>query len=247
MKKGFTLIELLVVIAIIAILAAILFPVFAQAREKARQTQCLSNFKQIGTATAMYCADWDEYMPSFYAGLYPHFSSSMPARVGTGSGNANYVASMHGYTLHYLIVHNAMMPYMKNVNLFFCPSADWKASNLGKGINDLTTTCYRFCLCQDTYRTNVPVGSFYKPSQFVIWHEWKAYHKNKEGNTDGNKGQLPCINAAFADGHAALWKVETWDATNKWFDFNWNAYYKEGCQHWVDTFASCGWDVKGGD
>ncbi|MBM3460460.1 MAG: DUF1559 domain-containing protein, partial [Armatimonadetes bacterium] len=61
--RGFTLIELLVVIDIIAILAAILFPVFAQAREKARQTACLSNMKQIGTATMLYVQDYDEVMP----------------------------------------------------------------------------------------------------------------------------------------------------------------------------------------
>ena len=63
MKRVFTLIELLVVIAIIAILAAILFPVFAQAREKARQTSCLSNLKQIGTAFMMYAQDYDETWP----------------------------------------------------------------------------------------------------------------------------------------------------------------------------------------
>lgn len=63
-RKGFTLIELLVVIAIIAILAAILFPVFAQAREKARQTSCLSNQKQIGTALIMYVQDYDETFPA---------------------------------------------------------------------------------------------------------------------------------------------------------------------------------------
>ncbi|MBQ7256239.1 MAG: DUF1559 domain-containing protein [Abditibacteriota bacterium] len=62
-KKGFTLIELLVVIAIIAILAAILFPVFAQAREKARAANCLSNMKQIGTATMLYVDDYDETYP----------------------------------------------------------------------------------------------------------------------------------------------------------------------------------------
>lgn len=62
-RRGFTLIELLVVIAIIAILAAILFPVFAQAREKARQTTCVSNLKQIGTAFMMYVQDYDETYP----------------------------------------------------------------------------------------------------------------------------------------------------------------------------------------
>ncbi len=64
MRRGFTLIELLVVIAVIAILAAILFPVFAKAREKARQTSCLSNVKQIGTGMLMYTTDWDEYLPT---------------------------------------------------------------------------------------------------------------------------------------------------------------------------------------
>jgi prepilin-type N-terminal cleavage/methylation domain-containing protein/prepilin-type processing-associated H-X9-DG protein len=63
-RNGFTLIELLVVIAIIAILAAILFPVFAQAREKARQTQCLSNSRQMGLAVQMYTQDYDEVLPT---------------------------------------------------------------------------------------------------------------------------------------------------------------------------------------
>ncbi len=65
MRRGFTLIELLVVIAIIAILAAILFPVFARAREKARQSSCLSNLKQIALGTLMYVQDYDEVLPSY--------------------------------------------------------------------------------------------------------------------------------------------------------------------------------------
>src|SRR5438552_3575118 len=64
LKRGFTLIELLVVIAIIAILAAILFPVFAQAREKARAISCTSNLNQIGKATMMYVQDYDESYPN---------------------------------------------------------------------------------------------------------------------------------------------------------------------------------------
>src|ERR1051326_1268478 len=63
-RTGFTLIELLVVIAIIAILAAILFPVFAQAREKARQSMCVSNLKQMGTAFALYASDYDSIFPN---------------------------------------------------------------------------------------------------------------------------------------------------------------------------------------
>ena len=62
-NRAFTLIELLVVIAIIALLAAILFPVFAQVREKARQTSCLSNEKQLGVGYMMYVQDYDERMP----------------------------------------------------------------------------------------------------------------------------------------------------------------------------------------
>src|SRR5437899_3579592 len=71
-KRAFTLIELLVVIAIIAILAAILFPVFAQAREKARQASCISNLKQIGMGIMQYVQDFDETYPcNWYVSLWP--------------------------------------------------------------------------------------------------------------------------------------------------------------------------------
>ena len=99
-SRGFTLIELLVVIAIIAILAAILFPVFAQAREAARKTQCLSNLKQIGTAYSMYTQDYDELMPCNWSrGLW----ASDP--------NAGQYKWM-----------DAIMPYVKNEGVFNCPS-----------------------------------------------------------------------------------------------------------------------------
>jgi prepilin-type N-terminal cleavage/methylation domain-containing protein/prepilin-type processing-associated H-X9-DG protein len=92
-KKGFTLIELLVVIAIIAILAAILFPVFAKAREKARQATCTSNEKQLGLALMQYVQDYDEtYPPSFFVATW--------------------------YTWPWFI-----SPYIKSYNAYSCPSA----------------------------------------------------------------------------------------------------------------------------
>jgi prepilin-type N-terminal cleavage/methylation domain-containing protein/prepilin-type processing-associated H-X9-DG protein len=92
-RKGFTLIELLVVIAIIAILAAILFPVFAKVREKARQTSCASNAKQIGLAFTQYIQDYDEKFPS---GLADAALTGTPAASGTPYG-AGWVGAEYSY------------------------------------------------------------------------------------------------------------------------------------------------------
>ncbi len=100
--RGFTLIELLVVIAIIAILAAILFPVFAKAREKARQTSCVSNMKQFGTAAMMYAQDHDEHIVNAYR-----------YNGGTGAGG-------QGPLFWWMAL---MRPYTKSEEIERCPSA----------------------------------------------------------------------------------------------------------------------------
>jgi prepilin-type N-terminal cleavage/methylation domain-containing protein/prepilin-type processing-associated H-X9-DG protein len=106
-RRGFTLIELLVVIAIIAILAAILFPVFARAREKARQTSCLSNLKQLGTALQMYCQDYDSMTP-------PHNDDD-----GT-----------EGWRWFQFPI--VLTPYTKNYQILKCPSDDgWTQPEIG--------------------------------------------------------------------------------------------------------------------
>jgi len=112
-KLGFTLIELLVVIAIIAILAAILFPVFAKVREKARQTACLSNMKQLGLGFAQYTQDYDETFP---CGM---FQASGP---GTNTGN--------GWALQ-------VMPYVKSNAVFKCPDDN---TGLTAGFNEIVVS-----------------------------------------------------------------------------------------------------------
>ena len=101
-QRGFTLIELLVVIAIIAILAAILFPVFAQARESARMTSCLNNMKQIGLGLMMYAQDSDETYPTIYAGY---------------DQTGKYIDQHQGW-----MWKNAIGPYVKSKGIFACPS-----------------------------------------------------------------------------------------------------------------------------
>src|SRR5258708_7499889 len=101
---GFTLIELLVVIAIIAILAAILFPVFARAREAARRTGCLSNMKQVTNAIMMYTQDYDEVLPYQQDGDICDFAK----------------------TTHTVWI-TSIMPYVKNKQVWWCPSADVSA------------------------------------------------------------------------------------------------------------------------
>ncbi len=119
--RGFTLIELLVVIAIIAILAAILFPVFSQAREKARQSSCLSNMKNIGMALAQYVTDYDEKMPFHRT---PCWEGGGGAAISGRYQAAGYLGAGDWYEL--------LEPYMRNWEVLRCPSAryewQWKAS-----------------------------------------------------------------------------------------------------------------------
>src|SRR5258708_537306 len=117
-RPGFTLIELLVVIAIIAILAAILFPVFAQARESARMSSCLSNLKQIGLGTMMYLQDYDERYPNCKAwGRMWTDADPSPdwlGEPGTIAPNIDY------NKMRYL--HVLVDPYIKNKDIWFCPT-----------------------------------------------------------------------------------------------------------------------------
>jgi len=120
--KGFTLIELLVVIAIIAILAAILFPVFAQAREKARAISCLSNDKQIGLAFMQYVQDNDEDYPSNNLGN----NNTAVVAIGTGAAGANAAANQNGEGWS-----TAIYPYVKSNGLMKCADDSTSVTTVG--------------------------------------------------------------------------------------------------------------------
>jgi prepilin-type N-terminal cleavage/methylation domain-containing protein/prepilin-type processing-associated H-X9-DG protein len=116
-RHAFTLIELLVVIAIIAILAAILFPVFARARDKARQATCLTNLRQIGNALGMYLQDYDETYPNIYGfGRWWNWHAQRFKMVDPASTPAAFADPRNQWWMP-----NKLRPYVKNSEVFFCP------------------------------------------------------------------------------------------------------------------------------
>lgn len=140
-KRGFTLIELLVVIAIIAILAAILFPVFARARENARRASCQSNLKQIGLGLMQYNQDYDNRFPMYLVGQ--ESLASLAANGKTASASPTVPAEkyqirhgIHGTpagTGHFQSWMDQIFPYVKSLQVFDCPSMKTPATVAAAG------------------------------------------------------------------------------------------------------------------
>ncbi len=199
-RGGFTLIELLVVIAIIAILAAILFPVFARAREKARQTSCLSNEKQIDLALLMYAQDYDEMLPGTYIYEVP--------------GDVNWLFSFGALAY----------PYVKNAQLFACPSggaaSNWAGTDAIIPKNSYWAPDQTFCALSNSPRQ--ALAAVQSPSDTIMFldtntvngvsnggpefwlgaastaQDYANYTLNGANGARHNNGR----NYAFADGHA---------------------------------------------
>jgi len=207
-KAGFTLIELLVVIAIIAILAAILFPVFAQTREKARQINCLSNLAQLGKGFRMYLADWGGRFPGAGAwgerdtpGQWVYMQSGFPYRAGVRA-----VPQLGG-----------LWPYTKSAKLYVCPS-DFaeKKDHFG-----LSYSMNAYLAREGGYR--VLDSEIRAPTRTVMLLD-EGGGKNKNPIVDGYFGpwvdtptdvHVGGTNFAFCDGHA------TWVKHEKFLRLNW--------------------------
>ncbi|MCX7598892.1 MAG: DUF1559 domain-containing protein [Armatimonadetes bacterium] len=202
MKRGFTLIELLVVIAIIAILAAILFPVFARAREKARQASCQSNLKQLALGYQMYAQDYDEKFPAIITacwGGYP-IQAKIP----------NYLR---------------LEPYVKNWQLWACPSGWGDCANTSSH-HTVVNTVIQMGLVPANFQINYMVpepisvngyslGQFQYPAQTVLLADAIAFPRlaavayanvcaaecNPGRQIDGNTRHNGGSNIAFVDGH----------------------------------------------
>ncbi|NUQ00819.1 MAG: DUF1559 domain-containing protein [Armatimonadetes bacterium] len=216
-RRAFTLIELLVVIAIIAILAAILFPVFAKAREKARQSSCQSNFKQLGVAMLQYAQDYDEMFALM--GQPNKMTQPTPDPVFL------YQDTTYGYWWSWAAL---IYPYAKNAQIYRCPSSNYSYAGVAYGLP---------ANCVNSSGTLVTIFSTtYAPTQSILRQPASSMMISEKGAGGGNQyimsGQYyACradhnegLNVAYFDGHVKWLRASSSDIGAPWPAANSAAY-----------------------
>jgi prepilin-type N-terminal cleavage/methylation domain-containing protein/prepilin-type processing-associated H-X9-DG protein len=214
-RRGFTLIELLVVIAIIAILAAILFPVFARAREKARQSSCQSNLKQLGLGMMMYAQDYDERMTYRYYRLNPSVAGGPAWDTGL------------------------LQPYLKNTQVNICP--DTLSRSYGYNVDYLQGTALaaiaspaETCMICDIKRnTSGLYGDVFvsRPSRFGTPPTMPSTDEDQYAVSGDSASYIRPMgvhnggcNICWVDGHVKWMKNDAWyynqSTTDKYMDLN---------------------------
>lgn len=265
-RSGFTLIELLVVIAIIAILAAILFPVFAKAREAARSTTCLSNMKQLATAFIMYTNDNDDGIPCDATEPSRALSpSDLYGEVWNGHSGA-YTDTELVFAKTYSYVAQ-LQPYVKSAGLFKCPSDTGADPSFVMG-KRFTSYHFRFSWGLGTTPGHTDIGWFSpktawklsaikKPEKTFALYEIVPFHDFRHdpkaaGSDFYSSSLLPdCkVNYAFADGHAKAYNIDKTSVLYYWllpmhiYDPHYpKAYYAIfQAQNDLDAMATA-WDI----
>lgn len=197
-RSGFTLIELLVVIAIIAILAAILFPVFARARENARRASCQSNMKQQALGVIQYLQDYDERYPAVMFG----YATSGNAANGCNNTNSD----------EFVYWFDAIYPYVKSTQLFVCPSEGKKIASGQEAYGHPGDSTKAAGAASAWNTTPFQMGPPYSGATYVSQHSPMHYTSNKIVFDCGNSSSLTSTATTFM--------VVEADYRDAWY--NWN-------------------------
>jgi len=222
MKRGFTLIELLVVIAIIAILAAILFPVFAKAREKARQSSCQSNLKQLGLAMLQYAQDYDERFCPMGTMSFP-LASNNP--VVPEDRDFNFNAGT--YNVWYHSWASLIYPYVRNTQVYLCPSTTYHCYKVAYGLPTYGVAPGGGWVTIFPSDTGPNQGQILRPAEICMITEKSTgggYQYVLSLSTSASVSYYACgaphnegMNIAFFDGHVKWMKKSEPASYQGWF------------------------------